>query len=171
MVVPPILTHSASSTWSLQYCTQSYWVASSTCSTDTGWRFAFGSGISRSSSRLYPYFTSIWFLFYSCIHGTVYSHAQPSSGSCLSFCRRAWLYSRVRWYSKTSAPANIFAVCNARVLAAYESQRRLTRNYLEGARKRRLSYTPQGLWQAWKDLDATSKVYIGSIAGFVISVS
>lgn len=63
------------------------------------------------------------------------------------------------------------AVCNARVLTAYESQRRLTRNYLEGARRRRLQYTPSGLWQAWTDLDAARKVYVGSIAGFVISVS
>jgi hypothetical protein len=57
------------------------------------------------------------------------------------------------------------------VLTAYESQRRLRRNYLEGARKRRLTYTPAGLWQAWKDLDAASKVYCGTIAGFVITVS
>jgi hypothetical protein len=62
-------------------------------------------------------------------------------------------------------------VCNARVLTAYESQRRLTRNYLEGARKKRLTYTPSGLWQAWKDLDAATKVYVGSIVGFVITVS
>lgn len=62
-------------------------------------------------------------------------------------------------------------MCNARVLTAYESQRRLTRNYLEGARRRRLQYTPSGLWQAWGDLDAAKKVYVGSIAGFVISVS
>lgn len=57
------------------------------------------------------------------------------------------------------------------MLTAYESQRRLTRNYLEGARKRRLIRTPSGLWQAWKDLDSVTKVYIGSIVGFVISVS
>jgi hypothetical protein len=57
------------------------------------------------------------------------------------------------------------------VLTAYESQRRLRRNYLEGARKRRLTYTPAGLWQAWKDLDAATKVYIGSVVGFMISVS
>jgi hypothetical protein len=56
-------------------------------------------------------------------------------------------------------------------LTAYESQRRLTRNYLEGARRKRLSYTPLGLWEAWTDLDAAMKVYVGSIAGFVISVS
>jgi hypothetical protein len=62
-------------------------------------------------------------------------------------------------------------VCNARVLTAYESQRRLRRNYLEGARKKRLTYTPSGLWQAWKDLDAATKVYVGSIIGFVITVS
>jgi hypothetical protein len=42
---------------------------------------------------------------------------------------------------------------------------------LEGARKRRLTYTPSGLWQAWKDLDAATKVYIGSVVGFMISVS
>jgi hypothetical protein len=57
------------------------------------------------------------------------------------------------------------------VLTAYESQRRLRRNYLEGARKRRLTYTPSGLWQAWKDLDTATKVYIGSVMGFMISVS
>jgi hypothetical protein len=61
-------------------------------------------------------------------------------------------------------------VCNARVLTAYESQRRLRRNYLEGARKKRLTYTLSGLWQAWKDLDAAMKVYVGSIVGFVITV-
>ncbi|KAL5114342.1 hypothetical protein ACEQ8H_007779 [Pleosporales sp. CAS-2024a] len=63
----------------------------------------------------------------------------------------------------------LFQACNARVLKAYESQRRLTRNYLEGARKKRLSYTPLGLWEAWTDLDAAMKVYVGSIAGFVLS--
>jgi hypothetical protein len=42
---------------------------------------------------------------------------------------------------------------------------------LEGARKKRLTYTPSGLWQAWKDLDAATKVYVGSIIGFVITVS
>jgi hypothetical protein len=57
------------------------------------------------------------------------------------------------------------------VLTAYESQRRLTRNYLEGARRKRISYTPKGLWEAWVDLDAAMKVYVGSIAGFVLSVS
>lgn len=62
-------------------------------------------------------------------------------------------------------------MCNARVLTAYESQRRLRRNYLEGARRKRLTFTPSGLWQAWKDLDAARKVYIGSIAGFLITVS
>lgn len=57
------------------------------------------------------------------------------------------------------------------MLTAYESQRRLTRNYLEGARKKRLSYTPMGLWEAWTDLDAAMKVYVGSIIGFAVSVS
>jgi hypothetical protein len=57
------------------------------------------------------------------------------------------------------------------VLTAYESQRRLTRNYLEGARRKRLSYTPMGLWEAWTDLDAAMKVYVGSIVGFAVSVS
>jgi hypothetical protein len=56
-------------------------------------------------------------------------------------------------------------------LTAYESQRRLTRNFLEGARRKRISYTPRGLWEAWVDLDAAMKVYIGSILGMIISVS
>jgi hypothetical protein len=57
------------------------------------------------------------------------------------------------------------------VLTAYESQRRLTRNFLEGARRKRLTYTPRGLWEAWTDLDAAMKVYVGSVAGIIISVS
>ncbi|KAF1914506.1 hypothetical protein BDU57DRAFT_296334 [Ampelomyces quisqualis] len=76
------------------------------------------------------------------------------------------------WIMSVFLPSGmaLFQVCNARVLTAYESQRRLTRNYLEGARKKRLQYTPLGLWQAWKGLDAARKVYVGSIAGFVISL-
>lgn len=76
------------------------------------------------------------------------------------------------WIMSVFLPSGmaLFQVCNARVLTAYESQRRLRRNYLEGARKRRLSYTPSGLWQAWKDLDAARKVYLGSIAGFLITL-
>jgi len=55
------------------------------------------------------------------------------------------------------------------VLTAYESQNRLRRNFLEGARKKRISYTPKGLWEAWLSLDAACKVYVGTIAGLVIS--
>jgi hypothetical protein len=62
------------------------------------------------------------------------------------------------------------AACNARVLTAYESQRRLTRNFLEGARRKRLSYTPRGLWDAWIELDAAKKVYVGTVLGLIISV-
>ena len=60
--------------------------------------------------------------------------------------------------------------CNARVLTAYESQRRMTRNFLEGARKERMSYTPAGLCRAWKNLDAASKVYVLTLMGLIISV-
>jgi hypothetical protein len=56
------------------------------------------------------------------------------------------------------------------VLTAYESQRRMTRNFLEGARRKRISYTPLGLYQAWRDLDAAKKVYFGTLAGLVLSV-
>lgn len=28
-----------------------------------------------------------------------------------------------------------------------------------------------GLWEAWTDLDAAMKVYVGSIIGFAVSVS
>ncbi|KAF2828040.1 hypothetical protein CC86DRAFT_203503 [Ophiobolus disseminans] len=76
------------------------------------------------------------------------------------------------WIMSIFLPAGmaLFQACNARVLTAYESQRRLERNFLEGARKKRLSYTPRGLWEAWTDLDAAMKVYVGSIAGIVISI-
>jgi hypothetical protein len=47
----------------------------------------------------------------------------------------------------------------------------LRRDFLEGARKKRFSYTFKGLWEAWLDLDAAMKVYVGSVAGLVLSVS
>jgi hypothetical protein len=47
----------------------------------------------------------------------------------------------------------------------------MTRNFLEGARKKRVSYTPRGLYEAWWDLDAARKVYLGTMIGLVISVS
>jgi hypothetical protein len=47
----------------------------------------------------------------------------------------------------------------------------MTRNFLEGARKKRVSYTPRGLYEAWRDLDAARKVYLGTMIGLVISVS
>jgi hypothetical protein len=60
--------------------------------------------------------------------------------------------------------------CNARVLKAYESQRRLGKNFLEGARKKRLTLTPGGLYEAWVALDATAKVYVGTVVGLTVSV-
>jgi hypothetical protein len=61
--------------------------------------------------------------------------------------------------------------CNARVLKAYESQRRLQKDFLAAARKKRITYTPLGLVEAWLDLDAAAKVYVGTCIGLVISVS
>lgn len=61
--------------------------------------------------------------------------------------------------------------CNARVLTAYESQRRMTRNFLDGARKKRMSYTPSGLFVAWKDLGAASQVYVLTLLGLVVTVN
>ena len=46
----------------------------------------------------------------------------------------------------------------------------MTRNFLEGARRKRISYTPRGLIEAWFDLDAAKKVYIGTLVGLTISV-
>jgi hypothetical protein len=57
------------------------------------------------------------------------------------------------------------------VLTAYESQRRLTVNFLAGARKKRISYSPRGLVEAWIDLDAASKVYVITVIGLFVSVS
>jgi hypothetical protein len=62
-----------------------------------------------------------------------------------------------------------FQACNAKVLTAYESQRRLTVNFLAGARKKRISYSPRGLVEAWIDLDAASKVYVITVIGLVVS--
>ncbi|KAJ4373254.1 hypothetical protein N0V83_003548 [Neocucurbitaria cava] len=63
-----------------------------------------------------------------------------------------------------------FQSCNAKVLTVYESQRRLTRNFLEGARKKRVSYTPRGLYDAWRGLDAARKVYLATLIGWVVTV-
>ncbi|KAF2995234.1 hypothetical protein E8E13_002637 [Curvularia kusanoi] len=62
-----------------------------------------------------------------------------------------------------------FQACNARVLTAYESQRRMARNFLEGARKERISYTPAGLWRAWINLNAAIKVYVLTLVGLIVS--
>ncbi|KAF2274769.1 uncharacterized protein EI97DRAFT_99695 [Westerdykella ornata] len=63
----------------------------------------------------------------------------------------------------------LFQACNARVLKAYESQRRLKRDFLEAARKKRLTLTPRGIIEAWIGLDATSKVYLGTVVGLIVS--
>lgn len=60
--------------------------------------------------------------------------------------------------------------CNAKVLTAYESQRRLARNFLEGSRKKRVSFTPRGLYEAWIDLSAAQQVYVTTLVGLVVSV-
>jgi len=64
----------------------------------------------------------------------------------------------------------LFQACNAKVLTAYESQRRMTRNFLEGSRKKNISYAPRGLYQAWTDLDAAGQVYFWTLVGLVLSV-
>ncbi|KAI8932640.1 hypothetical protein NX059_010136 [Plenodomus lindquistii] len=64
----------------------------------------------------------------------------------------------------------LFQACNAKVLTAYQSQRRITQNFLEGSRKKRVSYTPRGLYQAWIELDATRQVYFATLVGLVVSV-
>jgi hypothetical protein len=46
----------------------------------------------------------------------------------------------------------------------------MTRNFLEGARRKRISYTPLGLYEAWRDLDAAKKVYFGTLVGLVVTV-
>lgn len=46
----------------------------------------------------------------------------------------------------------------------------MTRNFLEGARKERTSYTPSGLCKIWRTLDAASKVYVLTVLGLIISV-
>ncbi|KAJ4333214.1 hypothetical protein N0V87_007769 [Didymella glomerata] len=75
------------------------------------------------------------------------------------------------WVMSVFLPSGmaLFQACNARVLTAYESQRRMTRNFLEGARKERLAFTPPGLWRAWQRLDAASKVYVLTVMGLIIS--
>lgn len=64
----------------------------------------------------------------------------------------------------------LFQACNAKVLNTYESQRRMTRNFLEGSRKKNTSYTPRGLYHAWMELDAAGQVYCWTLVGLVLSV-
>jgi hypothetical protein len=47
----------------------------------------------------------------------------------------------------------------------------MQKDFLAGARKKRISYTPRGLVEAWLDLDAAAKVFWGTCIGLVISVS
>jgi hypothetical protein len=46
----------------------------------------------------------------------------------------------------------------------------MTRNFLEGARKERIQYTPTGLWKAWHNLSAATKVYVLTVVGLIVSV-
>jgi hypothetical protein len=46
----------------------------------------------------------------------------------------------------------------------------MTRNFLEGARKERIQYTPTGLWKAWINLSAATKVYMLTVVGLIVSV-
>lgn len=75
------------------------------------------------------------------------------------------------WIMSVFLPSGMafFQACNAKVLTAYESQRRLTRNFLEGARKKRVEFTPQGLYEAWRGIDAARKVYFGTLVGLAVS--
>jgi hypothetical protein len=43
-------------------------------------------------------------------------------------------------------------------------------DFLAGARKKRLSWNPRGLLEAWLGLDAAAKVYVGTVIGLVVSV-
>ncbi|CAI6336552.1 unnamed protein product [Periconia digitata] len=63
----------------------------------------------------------------------------------------------------------VFQSCNARVLKVYEVQRRLQKDFLAGARKKRLTYTPRGLFEAWLDLDASAKVRVATVVGLILS--
>lgn len=60
--------------------------------------------------------------------------------------------------------------CNAKVLTVYENQHRLAENFLDAARKKRVSWTPKGLWEAWQATDAAEKVAIGTLVGLLVSV-
>ncbi|KAF2641845.1 hypothetical protein P280DRAFT_286466 [Massarina eburnea CBS 473.64] len=82
-----------------------------------------------------------------------------------------WPCSAEFWVMSIFLPTGmaIFQSCNARVLKVYESQRRMKRDFLAGARKERITYTPKGLFKAWLALDAASKVNYGTCAGLVIS--
>ncbi|KAF2492512.1 hypothetical protein BU16DRAFT_564963 [Lophium mytilinum] len=63
----------------------------------------------------------------------------------------------------------LFQAANARLLKYYESQARLARNYTEGARKKRVIWSPKGLLEAYLRLDAAAKTYVGIILGLAIS--
>lgn len=46
----------------------------------------------------------------------------------------------------------------------------MKKDFLAGARKKRVSWTPKGLFEAWLDLDAAAKVYVGTVVGLIVSV-
>src|SRR4051812_1733032 len=96
--------------------------------------------------------------------------ARQSTGSCPFSFRSGWRSFKVTTIHSCDIRVDRSSACNARVLKAYESQRRLKRNFLEGARKERLLFTPRGIYEAWLDLDAAAKVYIGTVVGLIISV-
>ncbi|KAF2815611.1 uncharacterized protein BDZ99DRAFT_457588 [Mytilinidion resinicola] len=63
----------------------------------------------------------------------------------------------------------LFQAANARLLKYYESQERLARNYTEGARKKRITWTPKGILEAYLRLDAAAKTYAWIVVGLAIS--
>ncbi|KAF9734912.1 hypothetical protein PMIN06_008320 [Paraphaeosphaeria minitans] len=83
-----------------------------------------------------------------------------------------WPCSAEFWVMSIFLPLGmaVFQACNARILTAYESQRRMKKDLLAGARKKRLTWTPNGLLEAWLNLDAAAKVYVGTVIGLVISL-
>ena len=157
---------------SLPSYTHSSWDLSSRFYIGDEMRSAYRSGISRSSSQqslrsTYTSHSSYWL-----IRGMGYILVQLSFGSCPSSFPWEWLSSKVRrssWIDVTG-PILIVTACNARVLTVYERQRRMTRNFLEGARKERIQYTPTGLWKAWINLNAATKVYVLTLVGLIVSV-
>ncbi|KAF1952118.1 hypothetical protein CC80DRAFT_180269 [Byssothecium circinans] len=82
-----------------------------------------------------------------------------------------WPCSAEFWVMSIFLPTGmaIFQSCNARVLKAYESQRRMKKDFLAGARKQRIAYTPRGLLEAWLALDAAAKVNYGTCMLLLIS--